>query len=120
VTFFIERRTEASQRLGASAFISAEIRDLPIKQGGTGVVKIETEPGTSLGGLLVDHELKFFPDQDGMQIALQGVHALLDPGVYPLRLDATLNDGTTQSYEQMILITSGFYNEITIPVPRNP
>ena len=100
-----------------SAFISAEIRDLPIKQGGTGVIKIQTRPGTTLGGLLVDHELKFFSEQDDLHIALQGVHALLDPGVYPLRLDATLENGTTQSYEQMILITSGFYNEITITVP---
>jgi murein DD-endopeptidase MepM/ murein hydrolase activator NlpD len=100
-----------------SAFISADIRDLPIKQGGTGVIKIKTTPETTLGGLLVDHELNFFSEQDGLHIALQGVHALLDPGVYPLRLDATQEDGTTQSYEQMILITSGFYNEITIPVP---
>lgn len=100
-----------------SAFISAEIRDLPIKQGGTGVVKVQTGPGTNLVGLLVDHELNFFSEQDGLHVALQGVHALLDPGVYPLRLDATLEDGTTQSYEQMILITSGSYNEISITVP---
>lgn len=92
-----------------SAFISAEIRDLPIKQGGTGVIKVQTLPEVTLGGLLVDRPLNFFPDDDGLQIALQGVHALLEPGVYPLRLDATLPDGSKQSYEQFILITSGFY-----------
>ena len=73
-----------------SAFVSAEIRDLPIKQGGTGVIKVKTIPGVTLGGILVDHELHFFPMEDGTQVALQGVHALLDPGVYPLRIDATL------------------------------
>ena len=92
-----------------SAFMSAEIRNLPIKQGGTGVIKVFTQPGIKLGGILVDHPLYFFPVEDGSQVALQGVHALLDPGVYPLRLDATLPDGSLQSYEQLILITSGNY-----------
>lgn len=92
-----------------SAFLSAEIRTLPIKQGGTGVIKIATEPGVALGGVLVDRPLKFFPNEDGTQVALQGVHALLEPGVYPLRLDATLPNGSKQSYEQFILIISGNY-----------
>lgn len=94
-----------------SAFISAEIRDLPIKQGGTGVITVVTQPGVTLGGILVDHPLYFFPSEGGSQVALQGVHALLEPGVYPLRLDATLPDGNVQSYEQMILIISGNYPE---------
>jgi murein DD-endopeptidase MepM/ murein hydrolase activator NlpD len=92
-----------------SAFISAEIRDLPIKQGGTGVIKVRTIPGVTLGGILVDHQLHFFPMEDGTQVALQGVHALLPPGIYPLRLDATLPDGNKQSYEQYVLIASGNY-----------
>jgi murein DD-endopeptidase MepM/ murein hydrolase activator NlpD len=93
------------------AFISAEIRDLPIKQGGTGVIKVKTIPGVTLGGVLVDHQLHFFPTEDGTQVALQGVHGLIAPGVYPLRLDATLADGTKQSYEQSVLIVSGNYPE---------
>lgn len=100
-----------------SAFVSAVIRDLPLKQGGTGVIKVETIPGVTLGGLLADHPLNFFPDEDGAQVALQGVHALLEPGVYPLRLDATLPDGSKQSYEQFVLIVSGYYDDISITVP---
>lgn len=92
-----------------SAFINAEIRSLPIKQGGTGVIRVTTQPGVTLGGVLVDRPLNFFPNDDGTRVALQGVHALLDPGVYPLRLDATLPDGSQQSYEQFILIISGNY-----------
>ena len=92
-----------------AAFISAEIRDLPIKQGGTGVIKVKTIPNVTLSGLLVDHALHFFPMEDGTQVALQGVHALLPPGVYPLRLEATLPDGSKQSFEQFILIISGNY-----------
>lgn len=94
-----------------SAFVSAEIRDLPIKQGGTGVITVLAQPGVALGGLLVDRPLRFFSLDNGAQVALQGVHALLEPGVYPLRLDATLPDGSLQSYEQLILIISGNYPE---------
>ena len=94
-----------------SAFISAKIRDLPIKQGGTGVVIAKTQAGVTLSGLLVDHQLHFFPNDDGTQVALQGVHALLEPGLYPLRLEATLLDGSRQAYEQMVLVISGNYPE---------
>jgi murein DD-endopeptidase MepM/ murein hydrolase activator NlpD len=92
-----------------TAFVSAGIRDLPIKQGGTGVIKVKTIPNVTLDGILVDHQLHFFPMEDGMQVALQGVHALLPPGIYPLRLNATLPDGSKQSYEQYVLIVSGKY-----------
>ena len=94
-----------------SAFVSAEIRDLPIKQGGTGVIAVKTIPEVTLSGILVDRPLHFFLAEDGTQIALQGVHALLEPGTHPLRLEATLPDGSKQSYEQSILIVSGNYPE---------
>ena len=43
---------------------------------------------------------------------------MLPPGPYPLRLVATLPDGTTQSYEQNVLVGSGFYpNEVLIVDP---
>ncbi len=94
-----------------SAFISAEIQHLPLKQGGTGAIIVRAIPNVTLAGILVDHQLHFFTAEDGTQIALQGVHALLEPGVYPLRLDATLPDGSKQSYEQFVLIISGNYPE---------
>jgi murein DD-endopeptidase MepM/ murein hydrolase activator NlpD len=70
--------------------------------------------------MLVDHELHFFPDSEsapqgyGSLVALQGVHALLDPGPYPLRLEATLPDGSKQSFEQSVLVLSGNYNQENI------
>lgn len=103
-----------------TAFISAEIQRLPIKQGGTTVIKIKTEPGVTLGGSLVDHQLHFFPVEDGTQVALQGVHSSIPPGVYPVRLEATLPDGSKQSYEQSIQITTGNYlTGESLPVDPN-
>jgi hypothetical protein len=44
-----------------SAFLSAEIRTLPIKQGGTGVITVSLSPGRCPWRLLVDHPLNFLP-----------------------------------------------------------
>jgi murein DD-endopeptidase MepM/ murein hydrolase activator NlpD len=94
-----------------SAFVDAQIPTLPLKQGGTAEIIVQPASGVSLGGILVERSLHFFPLSDGRMVALQGVYALLDPGLYPLRLDATLSDGTRQSFEQMVLVVSGNYPE---------
>lgn len=91
-----------------SAFLSANISPLPIIQGSTEVIRVKTQGNTSASGMLIDYPLHFFPANDE-QIALQGVHALLEPGVYPLRVEATLSDGSRQSFEQMVIVASGNY-----------
>ncbi|NWG35081.1 MAG: peptidoglycan DD-metalloendopeptidase family protein [Chloroflexi bacterium] len=92
-----------------SAFLRASIAPLPLVQGGTEVIRVQVKEGYVVSGTLVDRPLRFFPFEDG-QVALQGIHALLETGVYPLRLEATLPDGTRQSFEQMVLVTSGNYS----------
>lgn len=91
-----------------SAFSSASIQPLPLVQGGTEVIRVQAQQGATLSGTLVDMPLHFFPTDNG-QVALQGVHAMLEPGVYPLLIEATLPNGTRQSYEQMVLVASGNY-----------
>jgi murein DD-endopeptidase MepM/ murein hydrolase activator NlpD len=44
------------------------------------------------------------------------VHALKEPGVYPLRVEATLPNGSQQSFEQMVLVTAGDYLSENIPL----
>ncbi|HEX2994973.1 MAG TPA: LysM peptidoglycan-binding domain-containing protein [Anaerolineales bacterium] len=98
-----------------SAFLSASIEPLPLVQGSTEVIRVRTQGDVTLSGTWVDMPLHFFQD-NGEQVALQGVHALLDPGTYPLLLEATLADGSKQSFEQMILVTSGGYLSEDIPL----
>ena len=95
---------------------SAVVDPLPITQGETVQVKVSAAQPVTLSGTLVDHPLYFFPQDDGSQVALQGVHAMTDPGLYPLRIDVTLADGSMQSFEQMVLIASGNYLPETIYV----
>jgi murein DD-endopeptidase MepM/ murein hydrolase activator NlpD len=98
-----------------SAFLDASIEPLPIVQGGTEVLRAETLEGITVSGVLVDMPLHFF-QVDGEQVALQGVHALKEPGIYPLLVEATLPDGTKQSFEQMVLVTEGDYLSEDIPL----
>ncbi len=98
-----------------SAFLSASIDPLPLVPGSTEVIRVQAQEGASLSGTLVDMPLHFF-QANGEQAALQGVHALLEPGVYPLLLEATFADGNKQSFEQMILVTSGDYSSEDIPL----
>ncbi|MFZ1041361.1 MAG: peptidoglycan DD-metalloendopeptidase family protein [Anaerolineales bacterium] len=87
-----------------SAFAGVQIPVLPFKQGGTAEIIVKPANGVTLSGILVDQPLHFFPMGDGRMVALQGIYVLLDPGVYPLELDATLPDGSKQSFEQMVLV----------------
>lgn len=105
-----------------AVFKEAVVSPLPIKQGATTVIRVQVPEGVTASGMLVDHILQFFPESEGAsqgfssQVALQGVHALLDPGPYPLLLEATLPDGSKQSFEQMVLVTSGGYQREDIYV----
>lgn len=98
-----------------SAFLSASIEPLPLVQGSTEVIRAQVQDGASVSGTLIDMPLHFFPDNNA-QVALQGVGALQDAGVYPLLLEATLPDGSKQSFEQMILVASGNYPSEDIPL----
>jgi murein DD-endopeptidase MepM/ murein hydrolase activator NlpD len=98
-----------------SAFLSADIQPLPLIQGSTEVIRVRVQEGASLSGILVDMPLHFF-QANGEQVALQGVHALLEPGTYPLLLEAAFADGSKQSFQQMMLVTSGDYSSEDIPL----
>jgi murein DD-endopeptidase MepM/ murein hydrolase activator NlpD len=99
-----------------SVFGRVTVSPLPMIQGRTAKIVIETAPNVTLGGLLVDKPLHFFPLETGKQVALEGIHAMLEPGAYPLKLEATLPDGSRQSFEQMIIVTTPPAN----PYPNDP
>jgi murein DD-endopeptidase MepM/ murein hydrolase activator NlpD len=90
-----------------AALVSAQVDPLPLTQGTTAQIKVVSSQAVTLGGLLVDHPLHFFPTEANTQVALQGIYAALDPGLYPLRIDVTRADGSVQSFQQMILVNSG-------------
>lgn len=99
------------------AFEQVLVSPLPTIQGRTVRIDIRTQPGVQLSGTLVDAPLRFFPyEEEGRLVALQGVHVLLEPGAYPLELQARLPDGSLQTFSQRIVVQTGFYPEETLLV----
>ena len=104
-----------------AAFTSATVSSLPLIQGSTAVISVSVSEAVTLSGSLVsdkEYALQFFPEGANSFVALQGVHAMTEPGAYPLKLEATYADGHMDSYEQMVLVTSGGYpNDPLLIVP---
>jgi murein DD-endopeptidase MepM/ murein hydrolase activator NlpD len=95
-----------------ASLVSAQLDPLPLVQGVTAQIKVVASQTVTMGGILGDYTLHFFPAADDTQVALQGIYGMADPGLVPLRLDVTLPDETVQSFEQMVLVAAGnFPNE---------
>jgi len=89
----------------------------PLVQGDTGLIRLESDSELTLTGSFLEHELHFLQDQDGDYVALQGVHAMKKPGIYPLTLQGILADGTPFGFSQMLPVASGDYNYYQLTVP---
>jgi murein DD-endopeptidase MepM/ murein hydrolase activator NlpD len=109
VMFLPGNSTNGSASGLPAIFGNVEVDPLPIIQGTTVQIKITPTAEATLGGMLVDKPLRFFSLGNGESVSLQGVHALTPPGLYLLRIEATLPDGTMQSFEQQVLIVDGGY-----------
>ena len=80
-----------------------EVDPLQMVQGGTTVIKVFAPEGITMRGSLAERNLNFFP-QDYGYVALQGIHALTSPGLYPLALEGEMPDGQRFAFSQNVLI----------------
>lgn len=87
-----------------SSITYVNIDPLPISQGDTTQISLRHEAEATISGSLGVTKLNFFSISDELSIAFQGIHAMMDPGIYPVRITVTDSSKITQSFEQMILI----------------
>lgn len=88
------------------------VNPLPIQQGETATVWLGTTQPVEITGSLAGKTLHFLPAGENRYVALQGVHAMAQPGIYPLSLQGTLADGTQFSFEQMVILQAlGYIQE---------
>jgi len=85
-----------------------EVDPLVMTQGGTTVIKVHAPAGITLRGSLAEYRLNFFP-QDYGYVALQGIHAMIPPGLYPLELEGDLPDGERFAFSQNVLIQDAYF-----------
>lgn len=88
-----------------------EMSPEPAVQGKTTLIRITAEEDLFAGGSLGEHELHFFADGEGGLVALQGIHAMAEPGLYDLDLEIGYGQEAAGSYRfrQPVNVTAGDY-----------
>lgn len=94
------------------------IDPLPMRQGRTSLIRLQADAGLELVGSFIEQTVSFHPVPDGY-LALQGVHALRDPGLYLFRLEGKLPDGAAFAYEQKVRVQAVDY-PFDRPLTVNP
>lgn len=79
-----------------------EIDPLPLLQGKAFVSRVTMVDGVKINGQFMDYTLHFFPEKSGTHVCLQGVHAMTDPGLYPLTLTFDIPGKGEFRYSQMV------------------
>ena len=86
-------------------------------QGQTAEIQVRGQAILGMSGGLMDHTLNFFSDDENGYIALQGVHAMAEAGLYPLSIQGSTSDGSTINYAQMVVVKAGdFAYDRSLPV----
>ncbi len=100
-------------------FRQVQLDPLPLYQGATADLWIQTSQPVQLAGHLGEYPLQFFALEtpENTYVALQGIHALLEPGLYTLEIQATTEDGTRSQIIQRVRVADGGYYSETLLVP---
>lgn len=83
-----------------------EIDSLPLAQGDTLLLNIVANQDMMITGSFHDMQLNFFQETDGSYMAMQGIHAMLEPGIYPLIIEGMAGE-TPFGFEQYLYIADG-------------
>lgn len=90
---------------------SVNISPLPLAQGETVEIIIETNEPMELTGNLGDYPLRFSSVGENSYVALQGIHAMSSVGLMPLRLNFSDLSGGNISFQQSLLLKTGGFGQ---------
>lgn len=92
------------------AFENVRIDPLPARQGRASEVEVSLKPPGAVAGTLGPWVLNFEMTEEGRWVALQGIHAMADPGMIDLSLRVTPDgDGQEFAFSQPLYLASGEY-----------
>lgn len=95
---------------------SVTVNPSPLIQGQTVVIKVNTDRTVLVEGSLGEHELGFFPIGEHELVALQGIHALAEPGLRTFALEVIDSQSGVPiySFQQPILLVMGGYGSTVL------
>jgi murein DD-endopeptidase MepM/ murein hydrolase activator NlpD len=85
------------------------VNNLPLIQGETTEFWIVSDENASISGALNGEPLSFFSDDGRNFYNYYGVHALAEIGPVSLELTTKNGDGSTETFEQLVLVVAGGY-----------
>ncbi len=116
---FSDTTEEKGELIGSPLIKNIEITPLPLRQGKTQLVRVYTSKPLNLSGSLNNTPLSFFQEQENQFIAIQGIHAMAQPGLALLTLKVQADDQHLFEIEQPILLEPGYYPQ-DVPLTVDP
>lgn len=111
ILFSQKGSSSISLDLFAPELLDVSLYPLPLVQGGTAAIAVDTKHSVNLSGSIGEFPLIFFSEEPGKYFALQGIHALAEPGLVEFSLKVSDQDGIEHNYAQQVLITPGLFDE---------
>ena len=108
-SYYIATAVAQNDSLSIPGIGAISIDNLPLRQGDTYVLSVESAKPIQVKSELLDFSPQFVDLGGGKQVAYAGIHALTEPGVYPLSMSFTREDGSNYRFDQMVVIKSGNY-----------
>lgn len=96
-----------------------QFNNLPIIQGETLEIEFITTADVEFNGKFNGEPLYFFTDDGEQYYSFHGIHAMTEPGVYPLEINMVDSSGVNYQIEQLILLESGGYGNEWVTVPED-
>lgn len=118
-SLFLEEEGRATTAI-PEPILSVTLRPYPAVQGHTSGIYVEVSQPISLEGKLGLWGLNFNQHEADQVVALQGIHAMAEPGVYDLELQLLSQDGEQVAYvlyQPMRVIEGGFGYDPVLTVP---
>lgn len=112
------KSSEENAAADASLITNISITPLPLVQGETVQIAVQSSAPVELSGSFGEEDLHFFSENEGVYYSFLGVHALADPGPYYLEINATQEGGSQHSFGQLVLLEEGGYSNEWVFVPE--
>lgn len=93
------------------SIIRIDFSPLPLRQGSTATIKIYSNEPLEISGLLGNFPIHFYENDNNEYTALQGIHAMSQPGLISFRLNYQNSTNISGSFEQSILLNSGNFGQ---------
>lgn len=111
VIFWRSSSSVSELSLFAPDFKKVIFTPLPLSQGITVSITLNSDQQLKLTGEIDSIPIVFFSDDVGSYYALQGIHAMAKPGLVDFTIKAVLPDGEEHTYSQQILLVPGLFDE---------